>query len=409
MGLKTTIVKYDIPTISEEAKKRKLTNPNTINGTLGTFYYDDEKFKAYETVKKVMNSLEDVDYYSYSPTSGGALFEESVIKWVFKSSVSKVKETTNIKAVAVAGGTGSLLLSMLEIMEPGEGILIADLCWAPYITMCEVNNFEAVRYSMFNDELKFNLVEFKQKCLEMLTHQDSVNVLINDPCNNPTGYSLTMDEFNEIMKFFDSLNRPVNILYDTAYADYCSDQQEVLDKLEMLANLNNKITTFICFSASKTFCSYGVRLGAQLIMSKNSEIVDTLYKRSCILCRTHWSNVSKAGISMFNRLVNSEELKEEFYKELYFCKSQLDNRIKTFMEEAKECGLAVYACNGGFFTSVPTTDPSFVYDRLREQDIFLVPLEGAIRVALCSIPIHQVKGLAKILKDVIDQVPNKYE
>ena len=404
MGLKTTIVKYDIPTISEEAKKRKLTNPNTINGTLGTFYYDDEKFKAYETVKKVMNSLEDVDYYSYSPTSGGALFEESVIKWVFKSSVSKVKETTNIRAVAVAGGTGSLLLSMLEIMEPGEGILIADLCWAPYITMCEVNNFEAVRYSMFNDELKFNLVEFKQKCLEMLTYQDSVNVLINDPCNNPTGYSLTMEEFNEIMKFFDSLNRPVNILYDTAYADYCSDQQEVLDKLEMLANLNNKITTFICFSASKTFCSYGVRLGSQLIMSKNSEIVDTLYKRSCILCRTHWSNVSKAGINMMVRLVNNPVFKEEFLKEQIINKTILLTRIKTFLKEASDINLKVYNSKGGFFLSVPCNNPPMVFEKLKERKIYVIPLQTSIRIAICSVSIRETVGLAGKIKEVIAEV-----
>lgn len=406
MSIKTARIKYDIPTISEEAKQKKLSNPNTINGTLGTFYYDDEKFKAYQTVKNILNNLEDVDYFSYSPTSGGKLFEDTAIKWVFKQRLSKVLEVTNVKAVAVAGGTGSLLLSMLECMKPSEAILIADLCWEPYLTMCNVNNFVATRYSMFDSNLKFNITEFKQKCKKMLNTQDVINVLINDPCNNPTGYSLTMDEFKEITNFFDKIDKPVNILYDTAYADYCSDQNEVLDKLEMLANLNPKVRTFVCFSASKTFCSYGIRLGAQIIMSKDKESVEKLYKRSCILCRTHWSNVSKGGISMFNKLVNDEKLLEEFYKELNYCKGILDNRIKTFMDEAKECGLDVYACNGGFFTSVPTTNPPFVYEKLREQDIFLIPLETSIRVAICSIPIHHVRGLAKKIKEAIDQIPD---
>ena len=405
MSIKTARIKYDIPTISEEAKLRKKVNPNTINGTLGTFYYDDSTFKAYKTVKEILHNLEDNDFFNYAPTSGGPLFEDTAVKWVFKDRVNKIKEITNVRAVASAGGTGSLLLSMLECMKPSESILIADLCWEPYLTMCTINNFVAERYSMFNSELKFNITEFKQKCKKMLNTQDVINVLINDPCNNPTGYSLTMDEFIQITTFFNKLDKPVNILYDTAYADYCSDQKEVLDKLEILANLNDKVRTFVCFSASKTFCSYGIRLGAQIIMSKDKESVEKLYKRSCVICRTHWSNVTKGGISMFNKLVNDKELLEKFYEELNYCKNMLDTRIKTFMDEARECDLKVYACNGGFFTSVPTTNPPFVYERLREQDIFLIPLETSIRVAICSIPLEQVKGLARKIKEAIDKIP----
>jgi hypothetical protein len=76
------------------------------------------------------------------------------------------------------------------------------------------------------------------------------------------------------------------------------------------------------------------------------------------------------------------------------------------MDEARECDLKVYACNGGFFTSVPTTNPPFVYERLREQDIFLIPLETSIRVAICSIPLEQVKGLARKIKEAIDKIPD---
>lgn len=407
MSIKTAKIKYDIPTISEIAKKTKKVNPNAINGTLGTFFYDDTEFKAYKTVKNVINNLDDADYFNYAPTTGGPEFEASSIKWVFKDRVEKIKSITSVRSVAAAGGTGTLLLSMLECLKPGEEILIADLCWEPYITMCTVNNFVAARYNMFDENLRFNIKEFKQKCKKMLDTQDSITVLVNDPCNNPTGYSLTMDEFKEMTSFFDNLDQPVNILYDIAYADYCGDQEEVLDKLEILANLNPKVRTFICFSASKTFCVYGVRLGAQLIMSKDSEAVDRLYKRSAILCRTHWSNTSNAGIHMFNKLVNDETLKEEFLKELHVCQKMLLDRIHLFLQEAKECGLSVYDCNGGFFVSVPTTNPPFVYEKLREQDIFLIPLETSIRVAICSIPINEVKGLAKKIKDAIDLIPDE--
>ncbi len=407
MSIKTAKIKFDILILADEAKKAKQQNPNIINATIGSYFDDNGEFKAYPTVKNIIHELSDSDYYSYAITSGGTEFEDSVAKWVFKDRVDKIKSMTNVKAVSTPGGTGAVFMSMVECLKPGEEILIADLCWEPYITMASVNNFVATRYSMFNDKLEFNVKEFKHKCNKMLNSQDIINVILNDPCNNPTGYSLSMEEFTDITNYFDKLDKPVNILYDIAYADYCLDEQEVLDKFEILANLNPKVRVFICFSASKTFCAYGMRLGAQLIMSKDKESVDKLYKRSCVIGRTHWSNINKSGISMFNKLVNTPSLLSEFKLELNKCKNVLQKRLELFVNEAKAVNLPIYACKGGFFVSMPCDNTLFVFEKLKSENIYVIPLESSIRVAICAVSLKEIPGLATKIKEAMDLIPNE--
>ena len=404
MSIQSAKIKYDILKISEEARLAKIKDSSVINATIGAYYNENNEFKAFKTVKGIINSLDDVDYYSYATSDGGAPYESAVISWVFKNRRKNVLDETNVRAVSTPGGTGALFTSMIESLNPGDEILIPDLCWEPYLTMATLNSFVAKRFAMFNDDLSYNTAGFINACEEMIEKQDKIVAIINDPCNNPTGYTMTMDEFKIITDYINNVDVTVYIIYDIAYFDYSEDINEQLEKLVMLSRLNNKVVTFITFSASKSFCTYGMRLGSQLIMSKNKEVVDTLYKRSCVISRTHWSNVSKAGINMMVRLVNNPVFKEEFLKEQIINKTILLTRIKTFLKEASDINLKVYNSKGGFFLSVPCNNPPMVFEKLKERKIYVIPLQTSIRIAICSVSIRETVGLARKIKEVIAEV-----
>ena len=53
------ILKSDGFQISSEAKAAKKLDPSIIDGTLGTFYYEDGSFKTHDVVKEVFNTLKD--------------------------------------------------------------------------------------------------------------------------------------------------------------------------------------------------------------------------------------------------------------------------------------------------------------------------------------------------------------
>ena len=106
---------------------------------------------------------------------------------------------------------------------------------------------------------------------------------------------------------------------------------------------------------------------------------------------------------MLVKLVYNHLFKEKFLVELNENKQILLKRINLFLKEAKEVGLKVFNSQGGFFLSVPCDNPPFVYEKLREQNIYIIPLQSSIRIAICSISVRETIGLARKIKDVIDE------
>ena len=71
------------------------------------------------------------------------------------------------------------------------------------------------------------------------------------------------------------------------------------------------------------------------------------------------------------------------------------------MAEAAEAGLPVLPYQAGFFISVPAKGQFELVDKLREKNIFTIPLDcGAVRFAMSATPSTMVPGLAKITKEL---------
>jgi aspartate/tyrosine/aromatic aminotransferase len=57
---------------------------------------------------------------------------------------------------------------------------------------------------------------------ELLTRYDHLSFLINDPCQNPTGYSLSAKEWAAVVDFFgeEGIRGHVDLIIDAAYIDF---------------------------------------------------------------------------------------------------------------------------------------------------------------------------------------------
>lgn len=57
--------------------------------------------------------------------------------------------------------------------------------------------------------------------------QNRLVIVINDPCHNPTGYSLSKDEWKEVISFLNECSKThaVVLLNDIAYIDFSSRQE----------------------------------------------------------------------------------------------------------------------------------------------------------------------------------------
>lgn len=61
----------------------------------------------------------------------------------------------------------------------------------------------------------------------------------------------------------------------------------------------------------------------------------------------------------------------------------------------------------GFFLSIPSNDSDAVCNKLHEDNIFAVPLAAGVRIAVCAVPKHKIKGMAAKVKAAMDFVEGK--
>jgi aromatic-amino-acid transaminase len=96
-------------------------------------------------------------------------------------------------------------------------------------------------------------------------------------------------------------------------------------------------------------------------------------------------------------LLETPELAARADAERGHLRALLGSRVEAFNRHAGAAGLRYPRYEGGFFVTVFTPDAPATAARMRELGVYVVPLEGAVRVALCSTPAADVPRLVEAL------------
>ena len=75
----------------------------------------------------------------------------------------------------------------------------------------------------------------------------------------------------------------------------------------------------------------------------------------------------------------------------------LSERVRVFNREASRADLRFPRYEGGFFVAVFTGDAQTTAASCQEEGVFVVPMDGAVRVALCSTSAADVPRLVEVL------------
>ena len=76
----------------------------------------------------------------------------------------------------------------------------------------------------------------------------------------------------------------------------------------------------------------------------------------------------------------------------------LQNRIDAFNTRATQLELPTPKFDSGFFVSVFTPDQDATAAAMRELGVYVVPIPGAVRVAVCSTPESTMRRLTNALE-----------
>lgn len=391
--------------IADRAKNavHKYGRDNVINGTIGALYDEEEKLVNFQTVVETYKNLSSEDIFAYASGIEGTFeYKEAVKRIILGETYKKTYKNHFIDVVATPGGTGAIRNSLKNYLNPGEKILLPNLMWSPYKLMAEEVGGSYETYEIFDKNNEFNLAAFKIKVLELMEIQENVVIMINDPCHNPTGYSLTIKEWKDILNFLEECSKLKNIilLNDIAYMDF--SQRNLKDYRDLFKNLSENLLVIFLFSMSKSFTGYGLRAGAQLAISTNENIIEEFRKANKFSCRATWSNISRGAMTLLSRIVLEEKKYEELLREREGYKKLLRERADIFLKEAKEIDLEIYPYRDGFFVTIPVKNNiEKTVKKLEEKNIYTVVLAKEIRIGLCSIPKKKIYGLCKKIKECL--------
>jgi aromatic-amino-acid transaminase len=221
--------------------------------------------------------------------------------------------------------------------------------------------------------------------------------VLNDPCNNPTGYSLLPEEWRQLAALLlRHEGQPVTLLVDMAYWLYGAAQPRAF--LAALEPLVGKVGLLFAWSASKSFTHYGLRVGALLACTGDAEREATQAALS-YSCRGTWSNCNRGGMAAVTRLLREEALRAACDAERAALKRLLTGRVEAFNLAARARGLRYPRYEGGFFVTVFHEQAVAKAQAMRDRGVYVVPQAGGLRVALCSVAERDVPRLVDALAD----------
>ena len=374
-----------------------------VNGTIGALLDDEGKLIVLESVDEVFHQLNKTDYAEYAPIGGIKPFREAVQKAAFGAHAPEgFKE-----AVATPGGTGSIRNVISNCSSYGGRIMTSDWHWAPYNTIAGEIGRSIATFTLFDENRGFNAASFAEESARLLQEQDSLVIILNTPAHNPTGYSLTLEDWDKVIASLCEEakgGKPITLLIDAAYIDFAGDEDEYREFLPKLSALPENVLCVMAYSLSKTYTLYGGRCGAMICIAKTQAIADE-FKRVCeFSSRGSWSNSAKLGQVILSRVYEDPALLARVDEERAKYRNMLIARGTAFSEAAAKAGLEIVPFDAGFFVSVPCADPDALSRKLEEKDVFLVPLKLGIRVSVASVSEEKCRRLPAIIKAAMDEL-----
>lgn len=395
---------------AKKAKEAMVTfgEENVVNATIGSLYDENGKLVVLNTAMEVFRELPAEELAGYASSFTGAPeYNECVKISLFGRDYKNFFNGHHLEVIATPGGTGAISNSIKNYLNYGDTILLPKWLWSPYILMAKEKNGSCDFYTLFNKENKFDLKDFEMRVEKLANKQDNVVIIINDPCQNPTGYRLSIEEWKEVRKILISASKLANIILilDVAYVDFDDrNNEEKKEYFEIFKNLPENILTIFTFSLSKSLTCYGMRVGAQVALSTSKKVIEEFYNANSFSCRSTWSNISRGGMKMFSNIILDEKKSAQLEKEREFYRNLIKERADIFLTEAKECNLEVLPYVSGFFLTIPTGEYTPKVEELLEKNhIYTVVLDEGIRIAVCSVTKKKISGLAKRIKSIIDE------
>ena len=394
----------------------KAAGRDAVNGTIGALLEDDGTLAINKVVDAAVRAAPEVEISAYAPLAGLPSFLDLSKTLAFGDSRERLEELGfNFASTASPGGSGALYLAANNLLERGQSALLRDRHWGPYKGFLENNGIDFVTWPLLppngHDEHPFFAAnEFEIKLEELCQKQDKIMVWLNDPAHNPTGLSMSDEGRAACLSSFvtSALNNESighTLLIDSAYSLYADEPHAwadtILGAIESGMPWPENLLICIAISLSKSHTIYGLRTGALVSLHPEKEVTDRLNTVMSVTGRQTWSAAPRVAQYCVSEMHSSEEGGEAWGKERDRLKKLLDDRRTNLKSECDKLNVPLNPTMDGFFAWIEADDPVAVAESCAEMDVYLVPLNGGVRIGLCALSASDMPKVAKALANAM--------
>lgn len=386
----------------------------TYNATVGLAVKDGNPMYLTDIYSQfVPSSFSPKEIFNYAPGGGDkelrALWHEYQIE---KNPTLKTKAIT--QPLVTGGLTHGMSLIGELFVDNGDDLVLPNLFWDNYdLIYGEKFGANLIYYNFYNKEEGFNVEGMKQALLS--SKQKNVRILLNFP-NNPTGYTPTKEEVDQIVEAFKEVvasGKNLLVLSDDAYFGLFYENETAKESLfARLCDLDEHIFAIKGDAATKEEMVWGFRIGFLTYGFKGASKValDALINKTLGAIRCTVSNCDRPGQSLLLKALkegkNVKADKERTFKEM----ESRYLEVKKVLREQKSKFLKPYPFNSGYFMAFDTCGHSAEELRtymLEKYGIGVINIaDKTVRVAYCSVEIDNIEDLITILFKAAEEIWN---
>ena len=392
----------------------KEAGADAVNGTVGAMLEDDGALAINATVDAALRRAPAAEFAAYAPLKGLPDYLDLSVTLALGEHRSALESLgLNHMATATPGGSGALFLAASCFAERDDRVLLRDRHWGPYKGFLRGVGLGWTTYPLLpettdTNEPFFHRAGFESGLASLVNDQSKVMVWVNDPAHNPTGLSLPgLSRAAMLESFMESALRHEHIghtlLIDAAYHLYADEPHgwaaTLFEAMDSGWPWPENMLVCVALSLSKSHTAYGLRAGALICLHPDAEALEALREIMGVTGRETWSAAPRLAQYTFANLHAEASAGAAWADERDRMAEMLDERRSLFVAACEKRGVSINPTHDGFFAWFECENAQDVAESCAQHHVYLVPLEGGVRIGLCAIPAHQVDRVAQALAD----------
>ncbi|HJX30996.1 MAG TPA: aminotransferase class I/II-fold pyridoxal phosphate-dependent enzyme [Thermodesulfobacteriota bacterium] len=307
-------------------------------------------------IQKIIKEIPPQESYPYAPGAGKLQLREKWQKKLLADNPSMQGKKFTLPIVT-SGLTHGLELAADLFVDPGDVIILPDKFWENYSLIFETRKEAKIHtYPLFTSQGKFNAEGLNKMITELGSDRDKLVVLFNFP-NNPTGYSISQPEGEEIVEVILTAAKKgikVVVIMDDAYFGLFYYQNTMKESLfGHFVNLHPNIIAVKLDGPTKEQYVWGFRIGFITFGvggdGSFADVYNALEKKTMGAIRSSISNCSHLAQSIVCKALDSPTYGEEKAEKLEILKKRALKVQEVLKKKEFKRLWEVYPFNSGYF------------------------------------------------------------